>query len=272
MNRTERLYAIVEELRVAGPKGRTAAWLADRFEVSPRTIKRDMRALEAADVPIWSVDGRGGGYRLQRSAALPPLTFTAGEATAVTVALAAEPDLPFGPDGRTALTEVLGAMDQTQRERTRELASRIWMRVSSVRARNPAARIVDEALRAGVVVNLDYRGAREQDTLSRPVEPLAFARTAGHWYLLGWCRHADAGRWFRMDRIHGARLTRDRFAPRDLHEVFGTPPEDAYPVEIPPPDPRHRLTERTRVRPFNPEAVTRSGTVAAVVADPRGSC
>ncbi len=220
-------------LRVAGPNGRTAAWLADRFEVSARTIKRDMRALEAADVPIWSVDGRGGGYRLQRSAALPPLTFTAGEATAVAVALAAEPDLPFEPDGRTALTKVLGAMDQTQRERTRELASRIWMRVSPPRARNTAARTVDEALRAGVVVNLDYQDADEQTTLSRPVEPLAFARTAGHWYLLGWCRHADAGRWFRMDRIRDARLTRNRFAPRDLHEVFGSPPEDAHPVQIP---------------------------------------
>lgn len=237
-NRTERLYAIVEELRVAGPNGRTAAWLAGRFEVSSRTIKRDMRALEAADVPVWSVDGRGGGYRLQRSAALPPLAFTAGEATAVAVALAAEPDLPFGPDGRTALTKVLEAMDDTQRVRTEELASRIWMRTSPARARNPAARIVDEALRAGVVVNLDYQDAEGQVTTSRPVEPLAFARTAGHWYLLGWCRHADAGRWFRMDRIHDARLTRNRRAPRDLHEVFGTPPEDAHPVEIPPQTPQ----------------------------------
>lgn len=234
MNRTERLYAIVEELRIAGPNGRTAAWLAERFEVSTRTIKRDVRALESADVPVWSVDGRGGGYRLQRSAALPPLAFTAGEATAVAVALAAEPDLPFGPDGRTALAKVLGAMDDTQRSRTEELASRIWMRMPPNRARSPAARVVDEALRASVVVNLDYRDADGKVTLSRPVEPLAFARTEGHWYLLGWCHHADAGRWFRLDRIRDARLTRQLFAPRDLHVTFGTPPPDAHPVQMPP--------------------------------------
>lgn len=233
-NRTERLYAIVEELRVAGPNGRTAAWLAERFEVSTRTIKRDMRALEAADVPIWSVDGRGGGYRLQRSAALPPLAFTAGEATAVAVALAAEPDLPFGPDGRTALAKVLGAMDETQRARIEDLASRIWMRIPTGRARSPAARIVDEALRAGVVVNLDYQDARGRLTSARPVEPLAFARTEGEWYLLGWCHRAGAGRWFRLDGIRDARLTRRRFAPRDLEETFGTPPPDAHPIQLPP--------------------------------------
>lgn len=234
VNRTERLYAIVEELRVAGLNGRTAGWLADRFEVSTRTIKRDMRALEQADVPVWSVDGRGGGYRLQRSAALPPLAFTAGEATAVAVALAAEPDLPFGPDGHTALAKVLGAMNDTQRQRTGDLASRMWMRTPPNHVRHPAARILDEALRTRVVVNIDYQDANQQQTSSRPVEPLSFARTEGRWYLLGWCRRRDAGRWFRIDRIQGARLTSQHFAARDVREVFGTPPDDAHPVEIPP--------------------------------------
>jgi predicted DNA-binding transcriptional regulator YafY len=97
----------------------------------------------------------------------------------------------------------------------------------------PRPRIVDEALRAGVVVNLDYQDADGQVTRSRPVEPLAFARTGGQWYLLGWCHHAGAGRWFRLDRILEARLTRKRSAPRDLHETFGVPPQDARPVEMP---------------------------------------
>lgn len=232
MNRTERLYAIVEELRVAGPNGRTAGWLAERFEVSRRTIMRDIAALEQADVPVWSVEGRGGGYRLMRDAALPPLTFTAGEATAVAVALAAEPALPFGPDGHTALAKVLGAMDDRQRRRTAELAERIWIRTSADDERSEAARIVDEALRESVVVNLDYEDADGRRTESRPVEPLAFARTGSRWYLLGWCRRRASGRWFRMDRIRDARATRERFEPRDLDEVFGTPPDDAQPVTV----------------------------------------
>lgn len=232
MNRTERLYAIVEDLRVAGPAGRTAGWLADRFEVSTRTIKRDVAGLQQADVPVWSVDGRGGGYRLQRSAALPPLTFTAGEATAIAVALAAEPDLPFGPDGRSALAKIRGAMTDAHWQRAKTLASRIWMRTPIDAKRQPAARVLDEALRASVVVNIDYCDADGRLTRARPVEPLALARTGGNWYLLAWCRRREAGRRFRMDRIEAAYPTREPFSPRDLPELFGPPPDDAHPVHL----------------------------------------
>jgi predicted DNA-binding transcriptional regulator YafY len=232
MNRTDRLYAIVEELRAAGPQGRSSSWLAERFEVSSRTIKRDVSALEAAGVPIWAAEGRAGGYRLLRHATLPPLTFTEGEATAIAVALAAEPDLPFGPDGRSALTKVLGAMQPDQRRSAAQLAGRIWMRVPSTTARSAAARILDEALRSQVVLHIAYRDGEGRLTRRRPVEPLAFARTGGNWYLLGWCRRRRGGRWFRLDRIVAARLTRERFAPRDLVDVFGPAPADAQPVTI----------------------------------------
>jgi predicted DNA-binding transcriptional regulator YafY len=232
MNRTDRLFAIVEELRVAGPAGRTAGWLASRFGVSPRTIKRDMAALEAAGTPVWSTDGRGGGYRLQRTAALPPLTFTAGEAAAVAIALGAEPDLPFGSDGRNALAKILGAMNDRQRAETRDLGQRIFMRVPARASAPRWTNVLDEALRTRTVVNLSYRDRHDRLTRQRPVEVLAFARTGGHWYLMAWCRRRDAGRWFRLERIVAAHRTTQMFAPRDLAEVFGEPPEDALPVEL----------------------------------------
>ncbi|RQW92282.1 helix-turn-helix transcriptional regulator [Micromonospora globispora] len=87
MNRTDRLYALVEELRAVSPRPRSARWLAQRFEVSARTIERDIAALQASGVPIWAEPGRTGGYVVDRAHTLPPVNLTAGEAVAMAVAL-----------------------------------------------------------------------------------------------------------------------------------------------------------------------------------------
>jgi predicted DNA-binding transcriptional regulator YafY len=231
VNRTERMYAIVETLRSAGARGRTTTWLAEHFEVSVRTIKRDMRALQEAGAPVVGQDGRGGGYQLTRSAALPPLTFTGGEATAIAIAIAAEPELPFGRDARAALHKVLAAMSPAQRQEVEALAGRIWMRTPPVGVRTRQAAQLDEALRRSVVARIDYEDGKGQAS-QRHIEPLAFARTSGYWYALAWCRTRRAGRWFRMDRIRKVSLTREPITPRDLEEVFGSPPGDAHPVRV----------------------------------------
>ncbi|UJR85302.1 helix-turn-helix transcriptional regulator [Sandaracinus amylolyticus] len=229
MNRTDRLYALAEELR---RQGRSSTWLAERFEVSSRTIKRDIAALVEAGVPVIADEGRGGGYRLARSANLPPLTFTAGEATAIAIALAAEPDAPFRAEGRAALTKVLGAMTREQRIDAKALAGRVWMRGPATAVRDRSARVLDEALRLGRVVNVAYDDS-EEGLHDHVVEPLAFARTHGHWWLLAWCRTREAGRWLRLDRVRGARLTRERATmDRPLDRVFGEPPPDAGPVRL----------------------------------------
>lgn len=185
-------------------------------------------------MPICAVDGRNGGYRLRRSASLPPVAFTAGEATAVAVALAAEPDLPLGPDGHTALTNILQAMPPEQRgpPASSPGASGCACRPPPA-ARPTAGRVLDEALRHRVVATIDYQDAPDAATTGRPLEPLAFARTHGHWYLLAWCRQRADGRWFRLDRVQQAHLTCETFPPRDLDAVFGPPPDDAHPVQLP---------------------------------------
>jgi predicted DNA-binding transcriptional regulator YafY len=85
VTRTERLFALAEYLR-GRRTGVTAEVLAERFEVTVRTIYRDLDALRAAALPLAAERGRGGGYALDRSYSLPPVNFTAREA-AVLVAL-----------------------------------------------------------------------------------------------------------------------------------------------------------------------------------------
>ncbi|MCB9673986.1 MAG: WYL domain-containing protein [Alphaproteobacteria bacterium] len=230
MNRTERLYAIVQELRLAAPRGRTAAWLAERFEVSERTIKRDMRALHDSDVGLVADEGRGGGYSLDRDRMLPPMAFSPAEATAIAVAIGASDDLPFRDQARTALAKILDAMSPSQRAEASDVARRLWVRDGNGRGR--WAGVLDDALRERRVVNVDYADADGRVTHDRPIEPLAFARTRRHWHVLAWCRLREGGRWFRMDRIQAAHLTREVAPIRDLAETFGPPPEDARPIEL----------------------------------------
>jgi predicted DNA-binding transcriptional regulator YafY len=86
VRRTERLFAIAEYLR-GRRTGVTAAALADRFDVTLRTIYRDLDSLRDAELPVASERGRGGGFALDRSYSLPPVNLTAREA-AVLLAVA----------------------------------------------------------------------------------------------------------------------------------------------------------------------------------------
>jgi predicted DNA-binding transcriptional regulator YafY len=228
MNRTDRLYALAEELRMAGKRGRSSEWLARRFEVSTRTIKRDVSALQHAGAPIWAQPGPGGGYVLDRSASLPPLNFTAAEAVALAVALAAGPALPFATDGRNALAKVLAGMAPAERDRAAALGSRVWMRGAG-HSRPRLAQVLDEAVRRQVVLSVEYAGKAGNPT-TRAVDPVALAHSDGHWYLLGHCRLRDGPRWFRFERIKAVRLTTEAAPWRDPATFAGVPPPDAAPV------------------------------------------
>jgi predicted DNA-binding transcriptional regulator YafY len=169
---------------------------------------------------------------LDATATLPPVTFTEAEAVALATMLAAEAEAPFQADGRRALTKVRAAMTAVGRDRVDALAARVWVRSSSDHQRPPQLRVVEEALRAGRVAVIDYVDRDGQSSTRRPVEPVAFARDRGRWYLLAWCRRARAARWFRLDRIAAADLTTEPAPERDVRTIFGQPPDDATPVEV----------------------------------------
>src|SRR5258707_6899698 len=109
MNRTDRLYALVEELRAFAPRPRSARQLAARYEVSTRTIERDILALQESGVPVYAETGRCGGYVLDKTLTLPPLNFTAAEMGAIAASLARARATPFAPRLRSALRKGLAA-------------------------------------------------------------------------------------------------------------------------------------------------------------------
>jgi predicted DNA-binding transcriptional regulator YafY len=227
MNRTDRLYAIVEELRARAPRTLQAGELADRFEVSCRTIERDVLALQEAGVPIWSQRGPRGGYALDPRRTLPPLNLTAEEAVALATALAAAGPMPFADAARSARMKLGAVMAAVEAEQAQELSKRI--RIAPRDEIDPTLiRTIEEGVVRRVVLDLVYED-RFGNSTERAVEAQGLFSSHHGWYLIGWCRMRDGGRVFRLDRIRGATVTDEPIPERDVDEVLDV----SFPVLIP---------------------------------------
>jgi predicted DNA-binding transcriptional regulator YafY len=214
VNRTERLHAVVAELRARSPL--TARALAERFGVGERVVERDVAALQRAGVPVRA---EAGGYALDAAPELPPMALTAAEAVAAGVGLARTTEAPFAGSARTGLRKVVAALSAADDAEVREMAERIRFLVSdSAEDRASVPAVIEEAVALRQVVRIAYvdRDGRETE---RDVEPVAFVAGARDWYLIGWCRLREGPRPFRVGRIRRADL-RDETAPvRDLGDM-----------------------------------------------------
>ena len=213
MTRTDRLYALVEELRAVAPRPRSARWLAEKFDVSSRTIERDLSALQQSGVPIWAEQGRTGGYCLDAAHTLAPLGFTVDEALAVMIALGALATSPFRDAATSALRKVVAVTDDRGLRETVGLATRIHL--LGEQRPNEAPRALADALRTGHVLQITYTDRDGVATL-RDVEPMGFVGKGSDWYLIAWCRLRDGLRAFRGDRVTDAMPLSERPPRRPL--------------------------------------------------------
>lgn len=214
-------------LRRSGSRGCSAERLAKKFEVSVRTVKRDLAALERSGAPIWSRPGPGGGYGLAVGASLPPVSLSAAQAVALMAAVSAAPDAPYSDLAAAGIRKIVDVLDPRTRARANELAGRVWVDASPAPSRALRSAL-EEAMSEQRVVRIRYT-SRSGTTSTRDVEPVLFASTNGQWYLVGWCRLRDAMRWFTVSRIERATVTATACAGHTVHEV-GEPPANARPV------------------------------------------
>jgi predicted DNA-binding transcriptional regulator YafY len=216
VNRTDRLYAIVEELRAVSPRPRSASWLARRFEVSIRTVERDLDALRQTGVPIYTENGRTGGYAIDTAHTLPPLGLTPDEALAIMVALQTVAASLLAGSARSARNKIRATLAPGVRDGERLLAQKIAVIEGSASDASTGA-VINGALEQGRVLRLSYRGAHGATT-RRDVEPLGLLQsrdTEPGWYLVAWCRLRAGVRGFRLDRIGDAEMLPEAAPPRD---------------------------------------------------------
>nr|WP_295774822.1 YafY family protein [Rhodoferax sp.] len=198
MRRADRLFHIVQLIR--GRRLTTAAFLAERLEVSERTVYRDVADLQHQGVPI---EGEAGvGYRLGAGFELPPLMFSAGEARALVAATRlaqAWLDPAMARDAEQALGKILSILPRQTRAAAESLA--LYAPTFSV---DPAIQQSLQTLREAVQlrrkVTIAYRDAADQSS-QRNVRPLGCFFWGKVWTLAAWCESRNAFRSFRLDRM-----------------------------------------------------------------------
>jgi predicted DNA-binding transcriptional regulator YafY len=214
-------------LRRNGSQGCSAERLAREFEVSVRTVKRDLAALERSGAPLWSRPGPGGGYGMAIGASLPPVSLSPAQAVALMAAVHAAPDAPYSDLAAAGIQKILDVLDPRTRARADDLAGRVWVNPAP-----PASRAirsaVEQAMAEQRVLRIRYTSG-DGSTTTRDVEPVLFASTNDQWYLVGWCRLRNAMRWFTVSRIERASVTTMACSGHTVQEV-GEPPANARPV------------------------------------------
>ncbi len=184
-----------------------ASELSERLDVSVRTIHRYMEMLEEMGVPIYSQRGRYGGFSLLRGQRLPPMLFTAEEATVLYMGAHLVRGL-WGQTYEHAVSSAVTKLDNVLADEQREAAwhARQHLSVGALTRRHVGEwegtlDVLRQCLHDRRCVHLLYRGAGQQEAAERVVEPYALSFQWSLWYLVGFCRLCQALRTFRVDRV-----------------------------------------------------------------------
>jgi predicted DNA-binding transcriptional regulator YafY len=203
MRRADRLFTIVQYLR--GGRHVTARTLAERLEVSERTIYRDVDELTLCGVPIEGEPGRG--YRLPKTFEIPPLMFERHEIEALVVG-ARFVEAWCGPglaaSARSALARIRGVVPPDLLNEIED--ARVYAPRFGRNATKDHFEIVHRAIGQHRRIVMDYAGEDGQATTARAVRPLGLYFWGKVWTLAAWCELRDDFRNFRIDRISAPRL------------------------------------------------------------------
>jgi predicted DNA-binding transcriptional regulator YafY len=198
------------------------AELAERLDVTERTVRRDVDRLRELGYPVDATPGSDGGYRLAAGAHLPPLVFDDDEAVAVVVGLRAAAGAAIAGIEDTSV-QALAKVEQALPDHLRRRVSALNNSVVSLRRAHADGGVVDpetlsvlaSACRSHEEVRFDYLGRDGHDS-RRLVEPHQLLSAGRLWYLLAWDLRRTDWRTFRLDRLSNVRLAGGRFTPRDI--------------------------------------------------------
>ena len=218
MNRTDRLLGYL--LVLQGRSLVTAQYLAKHFEISERTVYRDIQALSEVGVPIAGMPGEG--YRLMEGYYLPPISFTEGEARALYLSLSLFGALAKAGATRQAslnsfdkIRAVLPRASREQLESWQSILQFFAYPTPQVDFDDSRFLTLQESIEQRRLVQLCYHAESSNQVTERQFEPLSLFYSGQVWLVAGYCRLRQAMRNFRLDRIDQLDVLSETFAPRE---------------------------------------------------------
>jgi predicted DNA-binding transcriptional regulator YafY len=200
----------------------TASELANKFDVSKRTIYRDIKALEQSGVPVFTEEGKG--YSLMEGYKIPPVMFTEKQANALILAeqlVLKSKDASFVKDYGEAIDKIKSILKYTVQDKTNLLTGRTqYQQVLSQKRNSDNLSDLQYALTNFNLVRIAYIN-KEKMITKRIIEPFAILNSE-NWYLVAWCRLRNEFRFFRPDRIQKMEILTEKFEPHKmtLQEYF----------------------------------------------------
>ncbi len=213
MNHIERLNAILIQLQ--SKRIVKASEIAERFEISLRTVYRDIRALEESGVPIGAE--AGVGYFLMDNYKLPPVMFTKEEASALLFGeklVEKMSDDGMKAEFCSALFKIKAILNPEEKDRLEKLYSQISVlnyTSSNVNFNRLFLSEIQQALVSKQVLEIDYQAGYGAPATKRLVESIGLCNYSRRWHLFAWCRLRNEYRDFRLDRIQNLKISTENF-------------------------------------------------------------
>ena len=215
MNRIDRLHAILTHLQ--SKKKVTAQEMADRFNISLRTVYRDVKALDESGVPV--IGEAGSGYTIMEGYRLPPVMFTQEEASALLLGAKLAEQFTDGSIKRhfhAALFKIKAVLRSSDKEYVESLTEHIEI-VSRYTPDSDSPQTFLTTLQQAIVhkklVDLHYRSNLKEEVTHRKVEPIGLLHYGSAWHLIGWCHLRNDYRDFRLSRMLGVVVEEVFFDP-----------------------------------------------------------
>ena len=194
--------------------------LADTFEVSPRTIYRDIEAINMAGIPIRSIPGVGGGFEIMPDYKLDKKVFSTADLSAILMGLSSLSSVVRGGELANALEKVKSFIPAEKAKDIEIKSNQICIDLSSWtgnRTIRPYVKIIQAALQNHTLLSFAYTAHHGKKTI-RTVEPYQLVLKGSRWYFQGYCRTRNDFRLFRVSRMSELQMKRETFIPRDFQK------------------------------------------------------